>query len=72
MTALASAWAGSKKSLERISQSLFPSLLAVPLQTCSGTAEVIGGQVNGVPTTPSACPAGSYDDSEVVDGCRPW
>lgn len=42
------------------------------LQVCSGTVTVVGGQVAGVPSSPVACPPGSYDDNAVVDGCRPW
>ncbi|KAL4424818.1 hypothetical protein ABPG77_011068 [Micractinium sp. CCAP 211/92] len=39
---------------------------------CTGTASVTGGQAVGLPTSPSSsCPAGSYDNSDVVDGCRP-
>lgn len=45
----------------------------VCVQVCTGTASVTGGQAVGLPISPSSsCPAGSYDDSDVVDGCRPW
>ncbi|KAL4421395.1 hypothetical protein ABPG75_010686 [Micractinium tetrahymenae] len=41
-------------------------------QVCTGTASVTGGQVVGLRGSPSSsCPAGSYDDSDAVDGCRP-
>ncbi|KAL4425824.1 hypothetical protein ABPG75_009840 [Micractinium tetrahymenae] len=40
-------------------------------KVCSGTADVIGGQVIGLPASPATCPAGSYNDGDVVDGCRP-
>lgn len=53
-----------------------PPMLPPPsltLQSCAGKVTVTGGQVDGVPTTPdSSCPAGSYDSSAAVDGCRAW
>jgi len=43
------------------------------MQVCTGTADVIGGQVVGLPSEAiSTCPAGSYNDPNTVDGCRPW
>ncbi|PSC76086.1 serine threonine [Micractinium conductrix] len=38
---------------------------------CTGTVDVVGGQVAGLPDSPATCPAGSYTDSVEQDGCRP-
>ena len=48
------------------------AVIAPAPKFCSGTTTVLGGQVAGVSPGSSDCPAGSYDSSTSVDGCRPW
>lgn len=48
------------------------AVVSASSQVCSGSTDVIGGQVAGLPVSPStSCPSGSYSSVNVVDGCRP-